>query len=205
MPIRPPGECRISSSRRRFRAWHRTRSRLRHHVETSFANPAVTLARSLTDTFSGIRPGDAPGFILAQIAGAAVSTAFFRWLVPIRGVGAEQVAALEAGHTGPDGVPPAILRLAGELRIRVQGATQRHELCLAVLKDRLRRDGIADAAGDADRDADDLLDGPAQVRQAARRHLHGLGDHHGRFVDGGGHVDELHAASKCRRILLCLD
>ncbi len=39
-------------------------------ASTSFANPAVTLARSLTDTFSGIRPADAPGFILAQLAGA---------------------------------------------------------------------------------------------------------------------------------------
>ena len=39
-------------------------------ASTSFANPAVTLARSLTDTFSGIRPADAPGFILAQLTGA---------------------------------------------------------------------------------------------------------------------------------------
>lgn len=40
---------------------------------TSFANPAVTIARSLTDTFSGIRPADVPGFILAQCAGAALA------------------------------------------------------------------------------------------------------------------------------------
>lgn len=46
---------------------------------TSFANPAVTLARSLTDTFTGIRPADAPGFILAQLAGAAAATMLFRW------------------------------------------------------------------------------------------------------------------------------
>lgn len=39
-------------------------------ASTSFANPAVTLARSLTDTFSGIRPTDAPGFVLAQLVGA---------------------------------------------------------------------------------------------------------------------------------------
>jgi glycerol uptake facilitator-like aquaporin len=51
-------------------------------ASTSFANPAVTLARSMTDTFSGIRPADAPGFIAAQLAGATASTAFFRWLVP---------------------------------------------------------------------------------------------------------------------------
>ncbi len=49
---------------------------------TSFANPAVTLARSATDTFAGIRPVDAPGFIAAQLAGAAAATALFRWLVP---------------------------------------------------------------------------------------------------------------------------
>lgn len=47
---------------------------------TSFANPAVTIARTLTDTFSGIRPMDAPGFIMAQIAGALLATFFFRWL-----------------------------------------------------------------------------------------------------------------------------
>jgi glycerol uptake facilitator-like aquaporin len=51
-------------------------------ASTSFANPAVTLARSLTDTFAGIRPGDAPGFLVAQLAGAAAATAWFRWLVP---------------------------------------------------------------------------------------------------------------------------
>jgi glycerol uptake facilitator-like aquaporin len=49
---------------------------------TSFANPAVTLARAASDTFAGIRPTDAPGFILAQLAGAAAATALFRWLVP---------------------------------------------------------------------------------------------------------------------------
>lgn len=49
---------------------------------TSFANPAVTLARSASDTFAGIRPVDAPGFILAQLAGATAATALFRWLTP---------------------------------------------------------------------------------------------------------------------------
>jgi glycerol uptake facilitator-like aquaporin len=49
---------------------------------TSFANPAVTLARAASDTFSGIRPADASGFILAQLAGAAAATLLFRWLVP---------------------------------------------------------------------------------------------------------------------------
>jgi glycerol uptake facilitator-like aquaporin len=51
-------------------------------ASTSFANPAVTLARAATDTFAGIRPADAPGFVAAQLLGAAAATAFFRWLVP---------------------------------------------------------------------------------------------------------------------------
>ena len=51
-------------------------------ASTSFANPAVTLARAATDTFAGIRPADAPGFILAQVVGAAAATSLFRWLFP---------------------------------------------------------------------------------------------------------------------------
>ncbi len=49
---------------------------------TSFANPAVTLARAASDTFAGIRPLDVPGFVVAQLLGAAAATATFRWLVP---------------------------------------------------------------------------------------------------------------------------
>lgn len=51
-------------------------------ASTSFANPAVTIARSLSDTFSGIRPSDVPLFIIAQLAGALAATVLFRWLVP---------------------------------------------------------------------------------------------------------------------------
>ncbi len=51
-------------------------------ASTSFANPAVTLARAFTDTFAGIRPLDVPGFIAAQLAGAFAATALCRWLVP---------------------------------------------------------------------------------------------------------------------------
>jgi glycerol uptake facilitator-like aquaporin len=51
---------------------------------TSFANPAVTIARSLSDTFAGIRPVDVPGFIVAQLLGAAAATVLFWWLVPAR-------------------------------------------------------------------------------------------------------------------------
>lgn len=51
-------------------------------ASTSFANPAVTLARSATDTFAGIRPADAPAFIVAQLLGAGSATALFCWLTP---------------------------------------------------------------------------------------------------------------------------
>lgn len=51
-------------------------------ASTSFANPAVTVARTLTDTFAGIRPVDAPGFVVAQAAGAIAAWLVFAWLVP---------------------------------------------------------------------------------------------------------------------------
>lgn len=49
-------------------------------ASTSFANPAVTLARSVTDTFAGIRPLDTPAFIIAQLGGAGTATILFCWL-----------------------------------------------------------------------------------------------------------------------------
>jgi glycerol uptake facilitator-like aquaporin len=49
---------------------------------TSFANPAVTLARAASNTFAGIRPVDVPGFIVAQLLGAAAAWGLFRWLLP---------------------------------------------------------------------------------------------------------------------------
>ena len=51
-------------------------------ASTSFANPAVTIARSLSDTFAGIQLSDVPPFIAAQMAGALAATFLFRWLVP---------------------------------------------------------------------------------------------------------------------------
>lgn len=50
-------------------------------ASTSFANPAVTLARSLSDTFAGIAPTSAPAFILAQLVGALMAAALFGWLL----------------------------------------------------------------------------------------------------------------------------
>jgi len=51
---------------------------------TSFANPAVTVARSISDTFAGIRPSDASLFVVAQFLGAISATLLFRWLMPVR-------------------------------------------------------------------------------------------------------------------------
>src|SRR3954468_516076 len=51
-------------------------------ASTSFANPAVTVARSLSDTFAGIEPADVPAFVAAQVVGAMAATALFRWLSP---------------------------------------------------------------------------------------------------------------------------
>ena len=60
-------------------------------ASTSFANPAVTIARSMSDTFSGIRPADVPSFVLAQFFGAIAATVLFRWLVPGLETGARKV------------------------------------------------------------------------------------------------------------------
>jgi glycerol uptake facilitator-like aquaporin len=67
---------------------------------TSFANPAVTLARAASDTFAGIRPSDAPGFVAAHLAGAAAATALFRWLVPAL---PEEAAAVVVPREGAEG------------------------------------------------------------------------------------------------------
>lgn len=58
---------------------------------TSFANPAVTIARSLSDTFAGIRPVDVPAFVCAQLIGAFAATLLFAWLAPVPKREAEEV------------------------------------------------------------------------------------------------------------------
>jgi glycerol uptake facilitator-like aquaporin len=70
-------------------------------ASTSFANPAVTLARSVTNTFAGIRPVDAPGFIAAQLIGGAAATALFRWLNPRLPAGAPDVMVPHARRGDP--------------------------------------------------------------------------------------------------------
>jgi len=64
-------------------------------ASTSFANPALTIARSLTNTFSGIRPADAPAFILAQFAGALAALGVTLILWPIK-PGTRSVADVQA-------------------------------------------------------------------------------------------------------------
>src|SRR5690349_18231009 len=59
---------------------------------TSFANPAVTIARTVTDTFAGIAPASAPGFILAQLAGGAAGFVLVRFLYPILATSAAAAA-----------------------------------------------------------------------------------------------------------------
>jgi glycerol uptake facilitator-like aquaporin len=58
---------------------------------TSFANPAVTLARCATNTFAGIRPADVSGFVAAQLTGAFAATLLFQWLIPYRSTEASDV------------------------------------------------------------------------------------------------------------------
>jgi glycerol uptake facilitator-like aquaporin len=73
-------------------------------ASTSFANPAVTLARAASDTFAGIRPVDAPGFIFAQLLGAVAATRVFCWLYPPAPAGATVAGTVSPGEfsTTPD-------------------------------------------------------------------------------------------------------
>ena len=65
---------------------------------TAFANPAVTAARTLTDTFTGIAPRDAIPFVVAQAAGAVAATLLFRWLLPsLPRVASDAVVPVEGG------------------------------------------------------------------------------------------------------------
>ena len=62
---------------------------------TSFANPAVAIARSLTNTFSGIRPADLPGFIAAELGGAVAALLLMNWLLR----GGEGAAAIKEARS----------------------------------------------------------------------------------------------------------
>ncbi len=77
---------------------------------TSFANPAVTLARTLSDTFAGIAPGSVPGFVAAQLVGAALAIGLVRLLYPAIAAVASNVVM---PHPGPEGDPLASTAQAG--------------------------------------------------------------------------------------------
>jgi glycerol uptake facilitator-like aquaporin len=70
-------------------------------ASTSFANPAVTLARSASDTFAGIRPLDVAPFVAAQITGALAATVVFRWLVPSLPLTAAKIVIEHAPNEDP--------------------------------------------------------------------------------------------------------
>lgn len=70
-------------------------------ASTSFANPAVTIARSLSDTFAGIQPSDVPLFIVAQIAGALCATFLFRSVVPNLPAYADRVVVAHSSAREP--------------------------------------------------------------------------------------------------------
>ncbi len=116
-------------------------------ASTAFANPAVTLARSVTDTFAGIRPLDVPGFLVAQLVGATAATALVRWLLPmtrvifacVHNAGRSQMAAalfndladptkaqaLSAGTEPAAGVHPEVVDVMREVGIDLSGARPR--------------------------------------------------------------------------------
>lgn len=68
---------------------------------TSFANPAVTLARSFTNTFSGIRPLDVPLFLLAQLLGALACILLFRWMKKIKLAPSKDLTQIPECYTPP--------------------------------------------------------------------------------------------------------
>jgi glycerol uptake facilitator-like aquaporin len=68
---------------------------------TSFANPAVAIARSLTDTFSGIRPQDVPGFIAAEFTAALLASVLFRWLFTGPGTSEREAGERQIGSSAP--------------------------------------------------------------------------------------------------------
>lgn len=73
-------------------------------ASTSFANPAVSVARAITDTFAGIRPPDVPAFVAAQFVGAVVATSLFQWLTQALPEVAPQVVVQHRPKAG-DPVP----------------------------------------------------------------------------------------------------
>jgi glycerol uptake facilitator-like aquaporin len=73
---------------------------------TSFANPAVSIGRAFSDTFAGIAPGSLPGFVIAQVIGAAAGVALLRLLYPTAGRAADDVVTPHTENPASTGVSP---------------------------------------------------------------------------------------------------
>jgi glycerol uptake facilitator-like aquaporin len=71
-------------------------------ASTSFANPAVTVARAMTNSFAGIRPLDVPAFIVAQTLGTIAAVTVFGWLVPVRRDSAAEVRSGISAIVAPE-------------------------------------------------------------------------------------------------------
>jgi glycerol uptake facilitator-like aquaporin/protein-tyrosine-phosphatase len=107
---------------------------------TSFANPAVTVARSLSDTFAGIAPGDVPGFIAAELVGALAATALFAWLWPNDLAADAVVIPHQSGRRNSRGMKRSVLFVCVHNSARSQMAE-------AFLNQRCPDDFVAESAG----------------------------------------------------------
>jgi glycerol uptake facilitator-like aquaporin len=87
-------------------------------ASTSFANPAITIARSLSNTFSGIRPADVPAFVIAQLAGALLALLVARWLFPPDTATSSERAATPSVPPGLESRRPDIAEAMGSATFR---------------------------------------------------------------------------------------
>lgn len=109
-------------------------------ASTSFANPAVTIARSLSDTFAGIAPGDVPGFLVAELVGALAATALFAWLWPSKLAADAVVVPHQSVRRRSSGMKRSVLFVC------VQNSA-RSQMAEAFLNQRCAGDFIAESAG----------------------------------------------------------
>ncbi len=109
-------------------------------ASTSFANPAVTIARSLSDTFAGIAPADVPGFIVAEVFGALAATALFAWLYSGDLSPKAVVVPHNSSKRSPNGMKRSVLFVCVHNSARSQMAE-------AFLSERCPNDFVAESAG----------------------------------------------------------
>lgn len=109
-------------------------------ASTSFANPAVTIARSLSDTFAGIAPADVPGFIAAELVGAFAATALFAWLWPSNLAADAVVVPHQSARRRSNGMKRSVLFVCIHNSARSQMAE-------AFLNQRCPNEFVAESAG----------------------------------------------------------